>query len=449
LFGHRGAGCYAFAAGSARTLRECRRVTRVVVANPGGQSHLKEVAAVLADRDALDTYVSTVGFGPRDIERVSKVLPRKLSDRVTTELKRRSVSDAVGARTKRVATAMEIGNVLLTRTRLPMRIKFAGLKPTRLRFDELASRVLTPGTDAVLGYQGATTITFRRARELGIKTVLDYPIAHYDVTERLLQEEARLVPEYAPTLRIQRYPDWIRERYVEEIATADRIIMVSGHHRKTFEDAGVDPARTFILPWYVDCDLFSPGEQPPDDKTFRVAFLGQITQRKGISYLVEGFKRAKLDDAELVLIGQPFGDRPWPWEGTPGLRHVPPMPRFKLPETLRTCHAIVLPSLVEGFPISVLEGMACGLPAIVSENIGHDFVNDGANGFVVPIRDPAAIAARLADLHADSTGRREMSLAARATAEQFTRENYENALWSGIEELLSDERPAPPTRQFA
>jgi glycosyltransferase involved in cell wall biosynthesis len=421
-------------------------VMRVVVANPGGQSHLKEVAAVFADRGALDTYVSTVGFGPHDIERVSRVLPRRLAERLIVELKRRSVTEEVGARTARVATGWEIANVLLTRTRLPMRLKYSGLKPTRLRFDDRTSRLLKSGTDVVLGYQGATTATFRRARELGIATVLDYPIAHYAVTEALLEEEARLVPEYASTLRVQRYPEWIRERYVEEIATADRIIMVSGHHRKTFEEAGVDPARTFILPWYVDCELFSPAEQPPDGP-FRIAFLGQITQRKGISYLVEGFRRAKLDDAELVLIGQPIGDRPW--EGTTGVRHVPPMPRFMLPEQLRECHVIALPSLVEGFPISVLEGMACGLPAIVSENIGHDFVTDGANGYVVPIRDPDAIAERLQTLHADSARRREMALAARATAERFTRENYRDALWSGVEELLSERRPAPPMTRSA
>jgi glycosyltransferase involved in cell wall biosynthesis len=424
-------------------------MTRVVVANPGGQSHLKEVAAVFADRDALDTYVSTVGFAPEEIERFARMLPAKFRDRARVELRRRAVSEGVGRRAKRVATGMEIANVLLTRTPLPMRFRYGGLKPTRLRFDELASRVLTPGTDVVLGYQGATTTTFRRARELGIATVLDYPIAHYEVAERVLTEEARLVPEYASTLRVQRYPEWIRERYIEEIATADRIVMVSEHHLKTFEEAGVDPARTFIVPWYIDTELFSPGDDGDrDDGTFRVAFLGEITQRKGISYLVEGFRRAGLADSELVLIGRAPGVRPWPWEGTPRLRHVPPMPRFMLPETLRTCHAVVLPSLVEGFPISVLEGMACGLVPIVSANIGDEFIEDGVNGYVVPIRDPNAIAERLTDLHADGERRRAMAVAARATAEQFTRERYENALWSGVEELLA-ERAGRPTRQCA
>jgi glycosyltransferase involved in cell wall biosynthesis len=210
--------------------------------------------------------------------------------------------------------------------------------------------------------------------------------------------------------------------------------MVSPHHQKTFERAGVDPARMFIVPWYVDCELFSPAEHE-DDGSFRVLFLGQITQRKGLSYLIDGFRRAALEDAELVLLGRPIGPTS-PWMDTPGVRHVPPMPRFLLPEVLRKCHVIALPSIVEGFPIAVLEGMASGLPAVISENIGADFVEDGVDGFVVPTRDPEAIADRLRTLHADSARRHEMARAARSKAETFTLERYRQSLCGGVARML-------------
>jgi glycosyltransferase involved in cell wall biosynthesis len=112
------------------------------------------------------------------------------------------------------------------------------------------------------------------------------------------------------------------------------------------------------------------------------------------------------------------------------------MPNFMLPDVLRSCHVMALPSLVEGFPVSVLEAMACGLPAIISENIGGDIVEDGREGFVVPIRDPDAIAERLRLLHADSARRREMARAARAKAETFTEERNHEALRAGVRELL-------------
>jgi len=408
-------------------------VHRVVVANPGGQIHLKEAAAALAKAAALEHYFSTVGFGPRDIERMRRLLPAPLADRVVRELRRRAVAEDVAGRTTRVATGWEVGNVLLNRSPLPMRIQHAALRPTRLTFDRRVAAWLRPGNEAVVGYQGATTTTFRRARKLGIATVLDYPIAHYAVTESLLRAEARLVPEYARTMRVVEYPAWLRHRYAEEMELADRIVMVSPHHQRTFEAAGIDPRKLFVVPWYVDCELFTPASEV-DEGRFRVAFLGQITQRKGISYLIEGFARAGLADAELLLIGAPIGATPW--KGKKGVVHVPPMPRFMLPETLGQCHVIVLPSLVEGFPISVLEGMACGLPCIISENIGDDFVQEGVDGFVVPIRDPDAIAERLRELHVDRGRRRRMAVAARAKAERFTQQRYSENLLSGLRQLV-------------
>ena len=293
----------------------------------------------------------------------------------------------------------------------------------------------------MLGYQGATTETFRRARHLGMATVLDYPIAHYAVTESLLEEEARLVPEYAPTLNVRHYPAWLRSRYEEEIALADRIIMVSPHHQRTFEAAGIDPARMFTVPWFVDCDLFSPAEQE-EGGIFRVLFLGQISQRKGLSYLIDGFRRAGLEDAELVLLGRPIGSTS-PWKGIPHVRHIHPMPRFLLPQVLRTCHVIALPSIVEGFPIAVLEGMASGLPALVSDNIGGDFVDDCVDGFVVPTRDSEAIADRLRILHADGARRRQMARAARSKARTFTLERYRESLCGGVERMLAESAPRP------
>jgi starch synthase len=406
---------------------------RVVVTCPGGERHLRDLASAFAEVGDLHSYLSTAGMGEHEIERLRRRLPRRVGDKLTVELKRREVTPEVAERAALVGTAGEAANVLLTRVGLPTSLRLAFYRPVRLAFDRAASRRLTPDVDAVVGSQGTATAIFRRARELGIATVLDYPIAHYAFTERVLQEEARLVPEYAETMLVTGYPDWVRRRYAEEIATADRIIMVSGHHQKNFAEAGVDPERTFIVHWYVNTELFTPPEQE-ETGIFRVAFMGELSQRKGLSYLVEGFQRAGLDDAELVLIGGARGPRPW--AGKPGIRHVAPMANFMLPETLRTCHAIVLPSLVEGFPVSVLEGMACGLPAIISENIGDDIVEEGRDGFVVPIRDPDAIAERLRKLHADTALRRQMARSARAKAETFTRERNHAEMRAGVEALL-------------
>jgi len=81
----------------------------------------------------------------------------------------------------------------------------------------------------------------------------------------------------------------------------------------------------------------------------------------------------------------------------------------------------VLPSLVEGFGLTALEAMSCGVPVIVSENtFGSDVVSDGQNGYVVPIRDVEAIVDRLRLLASDEALRTTMGANARATAEQYS-----------------------------
>ncbi|MBO0768208.1 MAG: glycosyltransferase family 4 protein, partial [Solirubrobacterales bacterium] len=175
----------------------------------------------------------------------------------------------------------------------------------------------------------------------------------------------------------------------------------------------------------------------PAEDRFRVIFCGQITQRKGISYLVEGFKRAGLPNAELLFVGMLIGG-PHPWLGEPNIRHVGPLTRHQLPEVLRSGHVGVLPSLIEGYGATVVEGMACGLPAIVTPNtLADDVVEHDVDGWVVPIRDPDAIAAKLTLLYEDRELQRRMAKAARAKAEQYPWSRYGEALRSGIGRILS------------
>jgi glycosyltransferase involved in cell wall biosynthesis len=71
--------------------------------------------------------------------------------------------------------------------------------------------------------------------------------------------------------------------------------------------------------------------------------------------------------------------------------------------------------------------MASGLPVITTENAGS-MVRDGVDGYLVPLRDPGAIADKILALHGDAALRRAMALSARARAEQFTWQHYRDRL---------------------
>jgi glycosyltransferase involved in cell wall biosynthesis len=79
----------------------------------------------------------------------------------------------------------------------------------------------------------------------------------------------------------------------------------------------------------------------------------------------------------------------------------------------------VLPSLQDGFGLVVYEAAACGLPVIISENVGAT-VRDGQDGFVVPIRDAEALAAKLLYLYEHPAERQAMGRSARQFVSRYT-----------------------------
>jgi glycosyltransferase involved in cell wall biosynthesis len=272
---------------------------------------------------------------------------------------------------------------------------------------------------------------------LGVVSYLHYPIAHHRFAEQILTEEAARVPRYAATLQFHDLPASLRARFEAELLMADRIFVLSSFQKRTFIEAGVDEEKLVLTPLGVDLKLFRPGPRRRNEEPFRVIFVGQITQRKGISYLFDAFDRASIPNSELLLVGRVCGtDRPW--SRLPRVKHIPHVPRWKLPEIYSQADVFVLPSLVEGFPHTALEAMACGLPVIVSENtFGTDVVEDGENGYVVPIRDPDAIADRLRHLHANGDERSRMGAAARRRAAALSWDNYGGRVATIIGETAS------------
>ena len=62
-----------------------------------------------------------------------------------------------------------------------------------------------------------------------------------------------------------------------------------------------------------------------------------------------------------------------------------------------------MPSLQDGFGMVINQILACGIPVIATENTGGpDIIDEGINGFIVPIRDPDKIGEKINLLFSDS-----------------------------------------------
>lgn len=288
----------------------------------------------------------------------------------------------------------------------------------------VAAERLTDERAAVASW-GCAEPVFRKAKSRGALCVLNYSLAHHRFTRRYLLEEAALQPAFADTLNSHDHPSWYEQRLDAEIELADRILVGSSFVRDTFIAEGVPAEKLMVIPYGADTQLFEPPEQgKPDGEGLRLLFVGQIGQRKGISYLLEAARRTASYGDSLTLVGQIQGNGQALASYRAHFRHVPHVPRTELREIYRQADVFVFPTLVEGMPLVVLEAMASGLPVITTPNGPGDIVREGVDGFLVPPRNADAIIERLHQLRCDPDLRREMGRNARIRAQEFTWDAY-------------------------
>jgi glycosyltransferase involved in cell wall biosynthesis len=413
-----------------------------LVADPGMRPELRHAAVGLARRGNLSAYVTDVVFSADGrAHRIARALPGRLREPVARRMRLRQVSSEVSRRQIRHAASAIGAAEFAARTAGLGPGPISGLRKARNeRLDSQVAKRLTGNVNAALLSSSACVRSLTRCALIGVPSILNYPIAHHKYARELLLEEAALVPAFASTLQYPAESSSVARRLDEECALADHILTYSPFHRQSFIDVGFDPSRLLQVPLGVDTDLFSPRERRRtggESSRFRVLFVGQITQRKGLSYLIDGFRKAAIDDSELVLVGTIAGTDA-PWRNVPNVRYVPSVPRSVLPELYAEADVFVMPSLVEGFCLTALEALACGVPAIVTPNtFGDEIVRDEVEGWTVPIRDSDAIAEGLARLSASDTLRREMAEHARLRAEELSWTHYEDTISETVGRVAS------------
>jgi len=204
-----------------------------------------------------------------------------------------------------------------------------------------------------------------------------------------------------------------------------RIITVSGYDRDLALKYRLGSPRKIVLvhngmPWL---DRPAPGQGGL--ATVKLIMVARFQEQKDHASLFTALERLEELPWSLELIGD--GPDLARWQAWVVDRGWPGRVKFSgqvldVPRRLETSDVFVLASLWEGFPRSILEAMRASLPVVVSDVGGvRESVVDGQTGFVVPPRDPAALADRLGELLADADLRRRQGSAGRDRYEaEFT-----------------------------
>lgn len=287
-------------------------------------------------------------------------------------------------------------------------------------FDRWAARRLTEA-GVLHVWHGHGLQTLRAARERGMATVVERASTHPAFVRTLLAGEHRRWG------RAWREWGWHGRRLAGELELADRVLVPSRFAYETFLEAGFPKAKLHLLPYGVDTERFRPGDRGKAEP-FRALFVGQVGLRKGVPYLLEAWRLLGWRDAELVLAGRVLPEMRAllaRHRSLPGLRILGH--RGPVEEVYAAADVFVFPSLEEGCALVVLEAMASGLPVVTTPNAGVP-LEDGAQGLLAPIRDPAALAAALEALRSDPARRQAMAVAARVRALGQTWDGYRQGL---------------------
>ncbi len=246
-----------------------------------------------------------------------------------------------------------------------------------------------PVCDAVHSVMGFTTTPFDYAEKIGALKVLDASNSHPTSFYGFWQRELDI---WNPGQEVG-VPRWLFASINREIERADLVLCPSTYVRDSMLYNGIPESKLAVLAYGANLNVFSPRQRLPDKPRF--IFVGALTLRKGVQYLVPAFERLKKErpEAELILCGAPYKDFQKYFERwRPLFTHERGLSHPELAKLLQSCTAFVFPSIEEGFARVISEAMAAGLPIIATHNSGATtVVENGREGIIVPARSEQAV----------------------------------------------------------
>jgi glycosyltransferase involved in cell wall biosynthesis len=387
---------------------------KVIVSHPTGNANVSAVVSALHEDELLAAFFTCIDWRPES--RMAKAAPRAL--RAIFERRARIQIPAELVRTR---PFRELVRNLYIRAGKKHRIADSrhpySIDGVYRDLDAYVASNLDkfPGVRAVYAYEDGALYQFREARKSGIHCIYDLPIGYWRANRKFSAEEAELQPEWKGTLNALADSDAKCALKDQELELADTVIVPSTFVKSTLE---LYPGKKKVVvnPFGVPANISERREVTNPDQPLRVLYVGSLTQRKGIAYLFKAVEQAG-KAVTLTVIGRKVGHSALLDKYCERHRWLSSLPHHEILAEMRRHDVFVFPSLFEGLALVQGEALSQGLPVITTPNSGGtDILRDGIEGFIVPIRDPDAITARLLQFYGDRELLHQMSESARERA---------------------------------
>ncbi len=255
---------------------------------------------------------------------------------------------------------------------------------------------------------------------------------------------------------IQSYPeinygdrlDPVLNRRIEyTIKKADLLTAISSSTRKHYLDIGVERDKIVDIPNGVDLHRFNSGFQdirkilklPGNIKLLLT--VGRYHKVKGYEFLIKAMPHviSRYSNIRCLIIGKKLkalknlikksnmgkyffliDEQSFNHSDNNQNTELSNIPNDLLLSAYKSCDIYVSSSLIEGFALTLVEAMAAGLPLVATNVPGNeDVIINGKNGFLVPSKDPEALAQKIIELLENENLRTKLGIESRKLATKY------------------------------
>lgn len=405
------------------------RKMKIIVAHPG-QQHSYQLASAIKKQGCLYRYITTYYSYRHKKNFLQKLpLPKSFSLRVG----KRNCKDLDDLEVNTYCTLGFLCVAFLLRIdkkgNLYRKINewlsyYFGWKVARFAIKHDANVVIMYDTNADICF----SILKRKAPQ--ILRIQDVSAINRIYMKDIYEEDMKRSPQFAKALMKERgflFEKKNQVRWKREIELSDYFIVPSEIVSKSLIYSGARREQIFKCPYgtYFEVNRKNYVQNLPVE----ILYVGNVTQMKGIFYLLEAVEHLPKDKYHLTVVGK-YDDSSDAFDKYKNkVRFTGYVMHEQVKKYLEQADVFVFPSLGDSFGLAVLEALSYGLPVICSDHAGAaDAIQDGINGFIVPAGSSNAILNKLTYCYEHPEFLAKARKAAYDTAEKYTWLEYQNSI---------------------
>ncbi len=303
-----------------------------------------------------------------------------------------NIANAIGREISHSVLAMDGNRAAATRLRPELHVRFLDPPATKnslVAIPLVRALLRRESPDLVMTYNWGALDGVVAARLAGIPT---------------LHTEDGFGPDEAVQLKLRRVmARRVVLNRIEGVIVPSQTLLKIAKHRYC-----IAARKLHFVPNGIDTEKYKPGLAASSFRdewnipagAFVVGFVGRLRREKNVGLLLEAFAHAQMPNCVLVLVGD--GECRLELERYANALGIADRTRFTgslncAAYALGAFDLFAMSSATEQMPLSLLEAMACGLPAVCTD-VGDcaAILNSGPGPNIVPVNGPAAYAAALA-----------------------------------------------------